>query len=138
MSPAICALLCFTGLTLALALSYVSYRVALVITFKAPANAWARNAQSHQDPAVLTRLQHAHMNCLENLPVFAAIVLSAYASQQMAVVEPLAFALLALRLGQVLVHAISTAPAFVFVRANLYLAQVGIMVYWVLKLCGWI
>ena len=138
MSPAICTLLCFTALTILLALSYVSYRVLLVITFKAPANAWTRGTSTREDPAILTRLQHAHLNCLENLPVYAAIVLAAYVTNHLAYVEPLASIFIALRVAQVVIHTISTSPLFVFARANVYLAQVGIMGYWVFKLCGWL
>ncbi len=136
LSPALCALLCFTALTLALALAYVSYRVALVLSFKAPANAWTREAASHADPAWVTRCHHAHLNCVENLPLFAVVVLVAAATGQLAVVDPLAMVFLGLRLAQSGVHVISIAPAFVFLRANLWLAQTGILAYWLLALCN--
>jgi len=136
LSPAICALLCFTALTVILAMSYVSYRVALVLTGKAAANAWTRGAQTWSDPALVTRLQHAHLNCVENLPIFAAIVFAAYATNQLAVVDGLAMIFVGLRLGQVLMHAISTHPTVVFIRANFWIAQMLIVAYWIIKLCG--
>lgn len=136
MSPAICALLGFTGLTIFLAAAYVSYRIGLVLTFKTAANSWTREAETWKDPAIITRLHHAHLNSVENLPLFAAIVLAAFASSQIAVVDEFAMIYLALRLAQSTVHIISTGPAFVFVRANLWIAQMVLLGYWVLKLCG--
>jgi len=136
LSPAICALLCFAALTALLALSYASYRVGLVLTGKASANAWTRGAQTWSDPAFFVRLQHAHLNCVENLPVFAAIVLAAYATNQLAIVDGLAMVFLGLRFGQVLVHAISTSPTMVFIRANLWIAQMLIVAYWIVNLCS--
>ncbi|MEO6697780.1 MAG: MAPEG family protein [Paraperlucidibaca sp.] len=130
LSPTLCALLCFTALTAALALSYVVYRVALVLSFKATANAWTRGAATHVDPPIITRLQHAHMNCVENLPVFAAVVFIAYAMNQLALLDGLAIIFLGLRIAQSTVHIINTSPAMVFLRANLWLAQMAIIVYW--------
>ncbi len=134
MSPAICALLGMTALTIGLPIAYVGYRVALVLSFRAPANSWTRGNPTHDDPAIITRLQHAHLNCIENLPVFAAIVFAAYATSQLAIVEPLAGIFLGLRLAQSTIHIINTSPLMVFIRANFYLAQIGIIAWWMLKL----
>lgn len=135
-SPALCTLVCFAALTLFLAFAYANYRVVLVLTGKAAANSWTRGAQSWSDPAIVTRLQHAHLNCIENLPVYAALVLAAYATNQLAIIDGLACVFLGLRVGQVLVHAISTSASAVFIRANLWIAQCLIMGYWILKLCA--
>ena len=112
LSPAICALLGFTALTVVLALGYVGYRVALVLSFKAAANSWTRGAASHVDPAIVTRVQHAHMNCIENLPVFATVVFIAYAMGQLALID----------------------ATMVFIRGNLWLAQMSIIVFWLWQL----
>jgi len=136
MSPAICALICFTALTIALALGYVGYRIFLVLSFKTSANSWTRDAEAWQDPPVIVRIHHAHLNSLENLPLYAAVVLAAYATGQIAVIDSLAMVYLGLRVAQSLVHVISTTPAFVFVRANLWVAQIALLAYWLLKLCG--
>ena len=135
-SPALCTLLCFAALTLFLAFAYANYRVVLVLTGKTAPNSWTRGAQTWSDPAFITRLQHAHLNCVENLPVFAAVVLAAYATNQLAIIDGLAYVFLGLRLGQVVIHAISTSASFVFVRANLWIAQCLIIGYWVLQLCA--
>ena len=134
LSPAICALLCFTALTVVLALGYVGYRVALVLSFKAAANSWTRGAASHVDPAIVTRVQHAHMNCLENLPVFAAVVFIAYAMGQLALIDELAMVFIGLRVAQSAVHVISTNATMVFIRGNLWLAQMAIIMFWLYQL----
>lgn len=134
LSPAICALLCFTALTVALALVFVGYRVALVLSFKVAANAWTRGAATHVDPPIITRFQHAQMNCVENLPVFAAVVFIAFAMNQLAILEPLAMVFVGLRVAQSTVHVINTSAAMVFLRANLWLGQMAILVYWLSQL----
>ncbi|REH38962.1 MAPEG family protein [Paraperlucidibaca baekdonensis] len=134
LSPAICALLCFTALTVALAFIFVGYRVALVLSFKVAANAWTRGAATHVDPPFITRVQHAQMNCVENLPVFAAIVFVASAMGQLAILEPLAMIFLGLRVAQSAVHVINTSAAMVFLRANLWLGQMAIIAYWLFEL----
>lgn len=134
LSPAICALLCFTALTVVLALGFITYRVALVLSFKVAANAWTRGAATHVDAPVITRIQHAQMNCVENLPVFAAVVFVAFAMNQLALLDGLAMVFLGLRVAQSTVHVISISPAMVFLRANLWLAQIGIIIYWLFQL----
>lgn len=136
MTPAICALLGFAALTAVLAFGYVGYRIFLVLTFKTAANSWTRNAATWQDPPIVTRFQHAHLNCVENLPLFAAVVLAAFATGQLALVDELAMVYLYLRAGQSLVHVIGASPGLVFLRANLWVGQMALIGYWILKLCG--
>lgn len=136
MSASICVLLGFTAWTLALALVYVGYRVALVLSFKEKANAWTRGAPSHVDPAWVIRFNHAHLNCLENLPLYAAVVIAAHLLSQAAVVDGLACIYLGLRIAQSVVHVINTGPLFVFLRANLLIGQWLCLIYWLLALSG--
>ena len=117
-------------------MTYVLYRVALVLSFKAKANSWTRNAQQWQNPVWVTRFEHMHANALENLPVYAAVVLAASLTNQLGVVDPLAWIYFAFRIGQVVVHAISTSPLFVFLRANMLLGQWVCLVYWILAIAG--
>ena len=76
------------------------------------------------------RVKGAHLNCVENFPLFAAVVVIAALMGKSPVVDGLAAFILAARVGQSLVHLISTAPAFVLLRATFFLAQVG-MIFWV-------
>lgn len=134
MSTAITVLLAFTALTIALAVIYVGYRTALVLSRRAPANSWTQGAPSHEDPAWVIRFQNAHLNCLENLPLYAAVVLGAYVSGQLSLLEGLAWIYFGARVAQVLIHVISTSPTFVFLRANVWFVQLAILAYWIYAL----
>src|SRR5204863_202064 len=112
----ITALLLFTAWTLVIMFTYVNYRVLLTLTGKKPANSWTRGVPN-DDPPFVVRAQHAHYNCVENLPIFAAIVLGAFVLNKMEVVNAVACIYLGLRIAQTSVHLVSTSAAAVFVRA---------------------
>lgn len=122
------ALLIYIVWTLILALSYATYRLPLVLTGKKAANHWERG-NAVDDPAILVRAKAAHLNCLENLPLFAALVLVAAATSQSDTVNAVAGFIVAARIGQSMVHLIGTSFPLVFVRASLFLAQVALMLY---------
>ena len=122
------ALLIYIVWTLILALSYATYRLPLVLTGKKAANHWERG-NAVDDPAILVRAKAAHLNCLENLPLFAALVLVAAATGQSETVNAVAGFIVAARIGQSMVHLIGTSFPLVFVRASLFLAQVALMLY---------
>ncbi len=134
MATSVLVLLWFCVLTLALVATCVGYRTALVLGRKTPANSWTRNAPTWQDPAWVKRCEHAHANCLENLPLYAALVLAAALSEQLALVDGLAWIYLGFRLAQVGVHLISTSPGFVFARANMLAGQWACLIYWLIQL----
>lgn len=136
MSAAICTLLAFTALTLGLAFVYVGYRTLITVTGKSPANSWSRSGPTWEDPAWVTRFHHAHLNCLENLPVYAAIVLAASLLGNIEMLEGLACWYLIARVVQSAIHVISTSALFVFLRANALIAQWAILIYWLLALAG--
>ena len=124
----ITAVLLFAAWTLVLMFIYVNYRVLLTLTFKKPANSWSRVA-ADADPAFVQRAHHAHLNCVENLPVFAAIVLAAAALGKSPVVDAVAAWVLYLRLAQSITHLIGTTAALVFIRANFFLLQALLYFY---------
>lgn len=136
MSAAISTLLGFTALTLALAFAYVGYRATMGMLGKTPFNSWTRGAQTWDDPAIITRIQHAHLNCLENLPVYAAVLLAAFMLDKVAVLEGLACYYLIARVAQSAIHVISTSALAVFLRANALIVQWAILVYWLLQLAA--
>lgn len=80
------------------------------------------------------RWTRAHLNCLEFLPIAATVGLAAVVAGKAAVTDPLAMVLLYLRIGQSLVHIISTAVPFVLARATLFVGQVVIVLYWAFQL----
>ena len=88
------------------------------------------------------RATRAHMNCVENLPVYAAIVVALMAmGLQSAIIDRLAIIMLAARVVQTLVHIIlpptnaatSLRFAFYFVQALCMIAMGAIMVMHMLQ-----
>lgn len=124
----ITALLLFAAWTLVLMFVYVGYRVVLVLAMKKPANSWGRDDKT-DDPPFVTRAKHAHLNCLENLPVFAAIVVAAAALGKLPVVDPVAPFVLYARLAQSAVHLIGVNHWLVFIRANFLVIQALLFLY---------
>jgi uncharacterized MAPEG superfamily protein len=124
----IAALLLFAAWTLVLMLTYVFYRTGLVLAGRKRADSWTRGRPS-EDPGFIVRAQNAHMNCVENLPVFAAIVLSAYALGRAPVADHVASYVLGARLAQSTVHLIGVNHWLVFVRGSFFTIQVALFLY---------
>src|SRR3546814_1892795 len=74
---AMTALIGFAAWTLALVMIVLLWRVIEILRGK-PANSWGRG-NAIACPGLVTRAEHAHLNALENLPLFAVIVLAATA-----------------------------------------------------------
>jgi uncharacterized MAPEG superfamily protein len=122
------ALLLFAAWTLLLMLVYVGYRIVLVLSMKKPADSWGRDDRA-DDPPFIVRAKHAHLNCLENLPVFAAIVLAAMALGKAPVVDQVGAFVLYARLAQSAVHLIGVSHWLVFIRANFLVIQALLFAY---------
>ena len=77
------------------------------------------------------RAVRAHANCVENLPVYAAIAMTAFAAQATSsTMDTLALVFIAARLGQTVVHmALVETNATVSVRFTLFLVQVVAMAW---------
>lgn len=127
------ALLLFAAWAVVLTLIYAGYRVILVLAGKKRANSWTRGEPS-SDPAFFIRTQHAHLNAVESLPVFGAIVLAAWVLEKSAVVDQVACWILAARLAQSTVHMIGTTHWLVFARANFFIIQALLFLYCIAKL----
>ena len=123
------AVLLYVVWTQLLTLAYAFPRVPLALFGDRKFSDWER-AEINRDPAFMVRAKGAHLNCVENLPLFAAVVVIAALMGKSAVVDGPAVFILVARLGQSLSHLISTAPAFVLLRATFFLAQVGTM-FWI-------
>lgn len=123
------AVLLYVVWTQLLTLAYAFPRVPMALFGDRKFSDWER-AEINRDPAFMVRAKGAHLNCVENLPLFAAVVVIAALMGKSAVVDGPAVFILAARLGQSLSHLVSTAPAFVLLRATFFLAQVG-AVFWI-------
>lgn len=118
---AVDSLLGFISWTLLLVVVDVAYRVSRVAR-GVPANSWTRGA-SVAVPDVVKRIQHAHLNCLENLPLFAPLVVLAVAGGRLQVLEPYAAYVLYGRIAQSCVHIVGVGRRLVLARSTLMLVQ---------------
>jgi uncharacterized MAPEG superfamily protein len=129
------ALLGFTGWTLLLVLVIFGWRGIEIVLRGKKADIWTRGNKV-DEPAVITRLQHAHLNCLENLPIFAVIVLAAAAMGKGAVTAPWAAYVLYARLAQTLVHLVGVNHWLVMLRATFWTIQLVLFVVMLAGLLG--
>lgn len=123
----ITALLGFTAWTVVLVAIVLGWRVVEILRGR-PINSWGRDTAIAVPPFV-RRAEHAHLNALENLPVFAAIVLGAWAAGKSATVDAVACWVLYARIAQSLVHLSGTGQVQVFVRATFYVLQLALFIY---------
>ncbi len=107
-------------------------RSQLVLRGKVPANGFTPD-NAGLSP-FMQRLARAHANCVESLPVFGGLLLVAIATDQTRITDPLAYAFLASRVFQSLVHLASTSPTAVKVRFTAFAVQMGIGLVWAWQL----
>lgn len=143
MTIALACLLCFAGWTLALVLVGIGpYRVSRVLLGQARPRDFPSD-QPH-GPDAYRRLMRAHANCVENLPLFATVVLLAWAIRDSAgwtreeerTFDTLAIVYLIARVAQSLVHIASGRSIAVNVRFTFFLIQLGVLIAMGLKVAG--
>ncbi|MBX3646139.1 MAG: MAPEG family protein [Rhodocyclaceae bacterium] len=132
MSPTLSALTGFIAWTLLLLVLMEAIRSKLVLTREVPANGF--HPDNNNLSPFMQRLARAHANCLEGLPIFGGLMLVAVAAGKASVTDPLAYALLAARVVQSLIHLASVSPAAVTARFLAFSVQMGIGVYWAARL----
>ena len=127
------ALLGFAAWTVLLVTGVFLYRGLRFVT-GTPINHWPRSAKPANDAALVKRMEDAHANCLENLPVFAVIVLAAAALGRLETIAALAPFVLYARIGQSIVHLLGVGQAHVLVRATFWSVQLGLFIWMLVKL----
>jgi uncharacterized MAPEG superfamily protein len=129
------ALLGFTGWTILLVATVFLYRGVRFLG-GTPINAWPRGAKPTTDPSWMKRLEDAHANCLENLPVFAALVLSAAALGKLDAIAALAPWVLYARVAQTAAHLSGVGRLNVLVRASFWSVQLALFFCLLVTLMG--
>lgn len=124
------AVLLYAGWILVVALFYVLPRVPQALLGQKRIDSWERGKES-TDPMFLQRIKSAHLNCLENFPVFAAVVAIAGLMGQIDAINGIAVFVLYARIGQTISHILGTSFILVLSRATFFLAQVFITLYMV-------
>lgn len=130
---AVTALLGFAGWTLLLVTMVFLYRGVRFLQ-GTPINSWPRGNKPASDLGFIKRCEDAHANALENLPIFAAIVLSAVALNRADVIAPFAAYVLYARIGQSAVHLSGTSQIQVLLRASFWATQIGLFFYMLYRL----
>jgi hypothetical protein len=84
------------------------------------------------------RAVRAHANCVENLPVYGALVLTAFAAQVSApVMDTLALVFIAARAGQTLVHVLLVETnTTVLLRFAFFFTQIVAMLWMALEIAS--
>ena len=129
MTIPVAVLLAFAGWTLAtLTLAIGWYRWSQILTGTAGIHEFEGGAR--QPSGWSQRAHRAHANCLENLPLYTAVVVAiAVTGAAHPALDPLALTLMAARVGQTLTHVVFSQTArAVSVRFSLFLIQIVCMV----------
>ncbi len=134
MSTTLLALLGFLSWTLFLLVLMEAIRSKLVLTREVPANGFSPDNVGLSP--FMQRLARAHANCLEGLPLFGGFMVLAVVAGKSDVTDPLAYVLLAARIIQSAIHLASTSPMAVTARFTAFAVQMGIAIYWTIKLHG--
>jgi uncharacterized MAPEG superfamily protein len=127
------AVLLYAAWTLLLPIAYAAIRVPLIAAGRKRADNWERG-KPNDDPAVLARAKNAHLNCIENFPVFAAVVLVAALIGKIAIADAVAAYVLYARVAQSIVHIIGTSLVLIALRGAFYFVQVVLIFYMIWKL----
>ncbi|MFZ2208165.1 MAG: MAPEG family protein [Porticoccaceae bacterium] len=133
LSPTLYALTGFAGWTLILMLIMTTNR--MLNSFGGPKIPMNKFSATGEDlPGFGQRVTRAHLNCLENLPVFAALVAATMLSGQFGVMENTAMYVLYARIAQSVVHLISASLPMVLVRGSFFFIQVVLMGWYACQL----
>jgi uncharacterized MAPEG superfamily protein len=124
--PLLC-LVAFALWPVVLVLGIGAFRVPQVLMGKAAANSFPSGTPHGGD--LYWRLNRAHMNALESLPVFAALVLTAVVSQTVTPsFERLAMITVGARVAQSIVHVSGNSNMHVNVRFTFFVVQLACFV----------
>ena len=127
-TPLICLVLFALWTVGLVALVLGPIRITKVLTRQAPPNAFPPEVP-HGSP-FYRRLMRAHANCVENLPVFGAVVLAAtVVGYTPPILGNLAMVYLAGRIAQTTTHLISASNMAINIRFTFFLVQLVCLIW---------
>lgn len=132
MNPTLTALTGFVAWSLFLLVLMEAIRSKLVVTKAVAANGFSPD-NSNLSP-FMQRLARAHANCIEGLPIFGGLMLIAVVAGRSAITDPLAYVFLAARIMQSVIHLTSLSALAVTLRFAAFAVQMGIGLYWAVRL----
>jgi uncharacterized MAPEG superfamily protein len=122
------AVLVYAAWTLLLPIFYAGIRVPAIAGGKKAADHWERG-KSTDDPPLLQRAKHAHLNSVENFPIFAAVVVIAGLTGKIAIADAVAGYVLYARVLQSVMHMLGTTLPLVALRGFFYFVQIVLIFY---------
>ncbi len=132
MNPTLTALTGFVAWTLFLLVLMEVIRSKLVLTKAVAANGF--NPENSNLSPFMQRLARAHANCIEGLPIFGGLMLIAVVAGRSSITDPLAYLFLFARILQSVIHLSSLSAIAVTFRFSAFAVQLGIGVYWAVRL----
>lgn len=129
MTTPVAVLLCFAAWTVLTLFGTIGvYRWSRILTGRAALSEW--RADLPQGSETYQRAMRAHMNCVENLPLFGAIVVALVATGlRSSLIDALCIAVLLARISQTLIHiAAPSTNVWAGLRFSFFLAQIICMV----------
>ena len=142
-TPLLCLLGFVLWTVLLVACGIAAIRFTAVLTGKAPPNGFPADVPHGSER--YRRTMRAHMNCVENLPLFASVVLTgALVHAGSPLMDTLALTYLGARVSQSLVHIASgrfiaiTMRLTCFVVQTVCLTWMGVLVYRALMASQWV
>lgn len=132
MNPTLTSLTGFVAWSLFLLMLMEVIRSKLVLTKAVPANGF--NPENSNLSPFMQRLARAHANCIEGLPIFGGLMLIAVVAGKTSITDPLAYVLLVARMLQSVIHLSSLSALAVTLRFSAFAVQMGIAVYWAIRL----
>ena len=124
MTVALLCLMIFALWTLCLVIFGIGgYRIVAVLKFKKPPNAFPAD-QAHEGAHWYKRCQRAHLNCVENLPIFAsAVFMASVLNFSNTTFDALAQIYVIARICQSITHIISTSNLAIHIRFSFFVTQ---------------
>jgi len=117
--------LAFTGWAVLLAIVNATWRPFLVLTGQRAAHDFPQSKRDDEELDFTYRLTRAHMNTLENLPIFLALMwLCDRVNANMNDATLAGVVIVLARVGQTVTHLIRAKGRFVHVRYTFFLVQV--------------
>lgn len=132
MNPTLTTLTGFIAWSLFLLVLMEVIRSKLVLTKEVAAN--RINPENSNLSPFMQRLARAHANCIEGLPIFGGLMLIAVVASRTSITDPLAYIFLFARILQSVIHLISISALAVTFRFSAFAVQLGIGVYWAIRL----
>ena len=123
------AVLVYAALTLLLPILYAgTIRIPAIVSGRRRADHWERG-KPNDDPPLLARAKNAHLNCIENFPIFAAVVIVAALLGRIAAADAVASYVLYARIAQTAMHLAGTSLPLIALRGLFYFVQIVLILY---------